>query len=178
MSYILNLVENSASASRKQKSGPPKYLQPVETGFQPLRPDHERPLIFRIARLLHPDRPIVWLAWIADHRGGERKVAFATARTWVYGRKHWAYGSRRPQVALLRKLRGLLQAALPTHGNQRAIIELSSLLDQYIWLREREPQRGRTGFNEIKVRDGPGTPPRDGRNRRGRPRSWSTNAPR
>jgi len=34
---------------------------------------------------------------------------------------------------------------------------------------EREPKR-RTGFNEIKERDGPGSTPRDCRNRLGRPK--------
>jgi hypothetical protein len=45
-------------------------------------------------------------------------------------------------------------------------------LDYEIRNREREP-KFLTGFNEIKERDGPGTPPRDGR-RRGRPKKVRT----
>jgi hypothetical protein len=52
-------------------------------------------------------------------------------------------------------------------------------LDYDIIQREREPRR-RTGFNEIRERDGPGSVPRDGRNRLGRPPknrpSWSYTA--
>jgi hypothetical protein len=64
----------------------------------------------------------------------------------------------------------LLQAALPAHQNQPLIIELSDLVDQYIWLHDRKAPRPRTGFNEVRVRDGPGSIPRDGRNRLGRPK--------
>jgi hypothetical protein len=138
-----------------------------------LRPDHERPLIFRIARVLHPDRPIAWLARIAEHRRGGRQFTYSTVKTWVYGRKHWAYGNRKPPIHVFKKLRGLLQAALPAHENQRVIIELSDSLNQYIWLHERKAARPLTGFNEIRPRDGPGSIPRDGRNRLGRPRERS-----
>lgn len=46
--------------------------------------------------------------------------------------------------------------SLPGHPMHNAISQ-----------REREPKR-RTGFNEIRERDVPGSVPRDGRNRRGR----------
>jgi hypothetical protein len=135
-----------------------------------LRPLDNRPLIFRIAHALHPADPVAWLASIADLRRGGREAAYSTAKTWAYGRKHWAYGNCRPPIALLKKLRGLLQHALPTHENQGLVIELSGLLDQYIWLHERKAARPRNGFNEIRPRDGPGSTPRDGRNRLGRPK--------
>jgi hypothetical protein len=63
-----------------------------------------------------------------------------------------------------------LQDALPTHENQTVIIELTTLLGQYIWQHDRKAPGPRTGFNEVRVRDGPGSAPRDGRNRLGRPR--------
>jgi hypothetical protein len=137
-----------------------------------LRPHHERPLIFRIACALHPGwpGPVAWLASIADHRREGRKFAFSTSKTWAYGSSHWAYGSRKPPIQVFKKLMGLLQDALPTHENRRVIIELSDGLDQYIWQHERKAARPPTGFNEVRERDGPGTPHRDGRNRQGRPR--------
>jgi hypothetical protein len=95
----------------------------------------------------------------------------STAKTWAYGSKHWAYGNRKPPIQVFKKLRGLLQDALPTHENQRVVIDQTTLVDQYIWLHERKAARPLTGFNEIRVRDGPGSTPRDGRNRLGRPRS-------
>jgi hypothetical protein len=136
-----------------------------------LRSDHERPLIYRIAQLLHRDRPITWLAWNADLRRGGRQYAYSTVKTWACGQKHWAYGNRKPPIHLFKKLKGLLQVALPTHENRSVIIELTELLDQYIWQCERKAARPLTGFNEIRPRDGPGSVPRDGRNRLGRPRS-------
>jgi hypothetical protein len=53
---------------------------------------------------------------------------------------------------------------------------LSSLryeLDHVIRKRSYEVRR-RTGFNEIRERDGPGSVPRDGRNRLGRPKRIKT----
>jgi hypothetical protein len=123
----------------------------------------ERSLIYRIARAVDPDRPIVWLAELAG-------VAYSTAKTWAYGSKrHWAYGQRKPPVSLLKDLHAALEAALPAHQGYRLVLALTSLLDQYIWEREREPIKPRAGFNLIRERDGPGSIPRDGRNRRGRP---------
>jgi hypothetical protein len=138
-----------------------------------LKPRDQRPLIFRIACALHPDwpGPVAWLASIADHRPRGRKYAYSTARTWCYGSRHWAYGNRKPPIALVKKLRGLLQDALPTHEDQRVVIELSELLNQYIREQERKAARRLTGFNEVRLRDGPGSEPRDGRNRLGRPRN-------
>jgi hypothetical protein len=137
-----------------------------------LRPHDQRPLIFRIACALHPGwpGPVAWLASIADHRRGGRRAARSTAKTWAYGRKHWAYGNCKPPIELFKKLKGLLQDVLPTHKNQSVIIELSDLVAQYIWQCERKAARPLTGFNEIRPRDGPGSVPRDGRNRLGRPR--------
>jgi hypothetical protein len=55
-------------------------------------------------------------------------------------------------------------------------LALAKALEEYAAKRRAEPRRAR-GFEVVRARDGPGSPPRDGRNRRGRPRSWSTNAP-
>jgi hypothetical protein len=122
----------------------------------------ERSLVYRIARALNPD-PIVWLAAFAG-------VARSTAKTWCYGNKHWAYGQRKPPISVLKKLQSALETALPTHQDRRLVLALDELLKQYIWEREREPIKPRAGFNQIWERDGPGSIPRDGRNRRGRPR--------
>jgi hypothetical protein len=54
-------------------------------------------------------------------------------------------------------------------NRQASLFQLIPEFDYLIIGREREPPR-RTGFNEIKERDGPGSMPRNGRNRRGRPR--------
>jgi hypothetical protein len=77
--------------------------------------------------------------------------------------KSWATGHRRPPIATLKFLLDLLK-------DRRATInQLIPAIEFAIMQREREPPR-RTGFNEIKERDGPGSTPHDGRNRRGRPR--------
>jgi hypothetical protein len=142
-----------------------------------LRPHDQRPLIFRIACALHPGwpGPVAWLASIADYRPGGRRITHSTAKTWCYGSKHWAYGNRKPPIEVFKKLRGLLQYALPTHEDQRLVIELTALVGQYIWEHERKAARPLTGFNEVRERDGPGSTPRDARNRLGRPRK-NTNA--
>jgi hypothetical protein len=101
------------------------------------------------ARLLNPDRPTKMLAGLAN---GRRSTA-----------KSWATGRRRAPIVKLKILRDLLK------GRQAAFFELIAELDLTVMRREVEPKR-RTGFNEIRERDGPGTPPRDGRNRLGRPR--------
>lgn len=101
------------------------------------------------ARALNPDRPIKMLA-------GLRRNPRSTAKSWATGR-------RRPPLFILRLVRDLLK------DRQRDTFDLIAKLDFIIVQREREP-RWRTGFNEIRQRDGPGSMPRDGRNRRGRPR--------
>jgi hypothetical protein len=109
------------------------------------------------ARALNPDRPIVILAGLAR---GRRSTA-----------KSWATGHRRPSIAVLKILRDALKE------RQAAIGQLVPALDHVILKREIEPIQ-RTGFNEIKVRDGPGSIPRDARNRRGRPRRIESRATR
>jgi hypothetical protein len=106
-------------------------------------------LIRRAARALNPDRPIMTLAGLA---GGRRSTA-----------KSWATGRRRPSGTTLKILRNLLK------DRQGDFFQLIPQLEHLIRQREREPPR-RTGCNEIRVRDGPGSAPRDGRNRFGRPR--------
>jgi hypothetical protein len=101
------------------------------------------------ARALNPDKPIRTLAALV-------RCPRPTA-------KAWANGHRRPPVVVLKILRDLLK------NRQAALFQLIPALENVIMQREREPTR-RTGFNEIRERDGPGSLPRDGRNRRGRPR--------
>jgi hypothetical protein len=103
-------------------------------------------LIRDIARTLSPDRPIIFLARLA---GCPRPTA-----------KSWATGHRRPPISVLKLLRELVQ------GRRTG---LEGELDYEIRRREYEPKH-RTGFNLIRERDGPCSIPRDGRNRRGRPR--------
>jgi hypothetical protein len=108
-------------------------------------------LLDRAARALFEGAPSALLA-----RSCDTLVAKATARS-------WRQGHRRAPLPVLRQLRAKLQA--------RAA-ECNSLcrdLDFEIARREGEPLHGR-GFMEIRERDGPGTVPRDGRNRLGRPR--------
>jgi hypothetical protein len=66
----------------------------------------------------------------------------------------------RPPIDILTKLRAVVRDR-PTG--------LEGELDYEIRKREYEPKH-RTGFNSIRERDGPGSIPRDGRNRLGRPR--------
>jgi hypothetical protein len=105
-------------------------------------------VIRRAAFSLNPERPIMTLAGLA-------RAPRSTAKSWATGR-------RRPSVVILEILRDQLK------DRQAALFQLIAELDCVIIQRERESKR-RTGFNEIKVRDGPGSIPRDGRNRLGRP---------
>jgi hypothetical protein len=105
-------------------------------------------VIRRAARALNPDRPIMMLARLAR---GRRSTA-----------KSWATGHRRPSIVTLKILCDLLK------DRRAALFQLIPEIENVIMLREREPTH-RTGFNEIRERDGPGSVPRDGRNRRGRP---------
>ncbi len=123
----------------------------------------EKTLVYRVAAALFPEHPLKCLAGFAG-------VAHSTVKTWAYGSKHWAYGNRRPPIRVFNDVYAALQAALPTHKNQALVLDLTELLRGYIWQREREPIKPRAGFNKIRERDGPGSIPRDGRNRRGRPR--------
>jgi hypothetical protein len=106
-------------------------------------------VIRRAACCLNPDRPIRTLARLAH---GRRSTA-----------KAWATGHRRPSIYKLKILRDLLK------DRQASLLQLIPELDLMIMKREIEPTH-RTGFNEIRERDGPGSVPRDGRNRLGRPR--------
>jgi hypothetical protein len=103
-------------------------------------------LIRDLARMLSPDRPIMLLARLA---GCQRPTV-----------KAWATGHRRPPIYILAMLREVMRDR-PTG--------LEPELDYEIRKREHEPKH-RTGFNQVRERDGPGSVPRDGRNRRGRPR--------
>ena len=106
-------------------------------------------LIRHAFRALNPDRPIMTLAELS-------RRPRSTARS-------WARGHRRPPIAVLKMLRDALKE------RQATFLALMPELDRLIMKRECEPKR-RTGFNEIRPRDGPGSIPRDGRNRRGRPK--------
>jgi hypothetical protein len=106
-------------------------------------------LLDRAARVLFAGAPS---ALLARHCG----VPKATARS-------WRQGNRRAPKHVLIKLRLMLQA--------RAA-QCNALCREFgieIARREGEPLR-RRGFMEIRERDGPGSVPRDGRNRLGRPR--------
>ena len=77
--------------------------------------------------------------------------------------KSWATGHRRPPIVNTRNFCSTCSRIAEQPLTSYSAIEFA------IMQREREPPR-RTGFNEIKERDGPGSTPHDGRNRRARPR--------
>jgi hypothetical protein len=116
-----------------------------------MRHPHDARLIYQATQALFAGAPNALLA-----RSGDVLVPKATARS-------WRQGHRRAPVRVLRELRLQLQA----RG-----AECSSLCREFdiaIARREGEPPR-RRGFMEIRERDGPGSVPRDARNRLGRPR--------
>jgi hypothetical protein len=108
-------------------------------------------LIRDVARMVSPDRPIVLLARLA---ACPRPTA-----------KSWASGHRRPPIFLLKRLRDIAESQARNAG-------LLGEIDYEIRKREDEPpwKRRGLGFMEIRERDGPGTTPRDGQNRLGRPK--------
>jgi|SRR6516225_6837494 hypothetical protein len=108
-------------------------------------------LIRDIARMISHDRPIALLARLG---GCPRATA-----------KSWATGHRRPPIYVLKWLREI--------ERDRGWTGLGPELDCEIRKREYEP-KFRSGFNEIRERDGPGSTPRDGRNRLGRPKRIRT----
>jgi hypothetical protein len=123
----------------------------VDAGMQH---PHYADLINRAARALFAGAPTALLA-----RECNMLVAKATVRS-------WRQGHRRAPVSVLKKLRLMLQV--------RAAV-CSSLcrdFDLEIARREGEPhwKRRGPGFMQVRERDGPGSVPRDGRNRCGRPR--------
>jgi hypothetical protein len=115
-------------------------------------------LINRAARALFAGAPTALLA-----RECDVLVAKATARS-------WRQGHRRAPVPVLKKLHRLL------HLRCVACNELLRDLGIEIARREGEPpwKRRGLGFMEIRERDGPGSTPRDGRNRLGRPKRVRT----
>jgi hypothetical protein len=140
-------------------SGQPKYLRSHPSWNASPTAGRHPPmawtLIRDIARMLSPDRPIVLLARLA---GCPRPTA-----------KSWATGHRRPPIFLLRLLRDMAEAQARNAGSLGE-------LDYEIRQREYEPKH-RTGFNIVRERDGPGSVPRDGRNRLGRPKKIRTTPP-
>ena len=113
------------------------------------RPD-DADLINRATLALFRGAPSALLA-----RECDVLVAKSTARS-------WRRRGRAP-VPVLKKLRRLAQLACV------GLNELMRDLDIEVARREGECIR-RRGFMEIRERDGPGSVPREGRNRRGRPR--------
>jgi hypothetical protein len=107
-----------------------------------------------IARTISPDRPIMLLARLG---GCPRATA-----------KSWATGHRRPPIYVLKLLR-----EIERDGGRTG---LGPELDYEIRKREGEPgwMRRGPGFMQVRERDGPGSIPRDGRNRRGRPKRIRT----
>jgi hypothetical protein len=106
-------------------------------------------VIRQAARALNPNRPIMTLVDLA-------RRPRSTVRSWTSGH-------RRPSIAVLKILRDALTE------RQAYIGQLVPELEHVIMNRERESPR-LTGFNEVRERDGPGSIPRDGRNRLGRPK--------
>jgi hypothetical protein len=118
-------------------------------------------LIREAARALDHHRPIRLLA---DLAGRPRPTA-----------RSWATGHRRPPLPILKTLLEVLRQRQAERTGVAPLEERQTLsglayeLDYLIRKRSYEVRR-RTGFNEIRQRDGPGSAPRDGRNRRGRPK--------
>jgi hypothetical protein len=112
-----------------------------------MHPPMAATLIRAAAKVISPNQPIKLLMNI---RGSPRSTA-----------KSWHTGRRRPPIWCLEQLRDMMWV--------RGVTELVQQFDYVIRQRTGEPPR-RTGFNEVRERDGPGSIPRDGRNRLGRPR--------
>ena len=126
-------------------------LSSIPTGMK--HPDYAD-LINRAAQALFAGAPTALLSRCCD-----TAVAKATARS-------WRQGHRRAPVSVLKKLRQLLLMRC---------VECNELLrsfDLEIPRREGEPpwKRRGPGFMQVRERDGPGSTPRDGRNRLGRPK--------
>jgi hypothetical protein len=125
-------------------------LASIHTGMQH---PHYADLINRAAQALFAGAPSALLA-----REFDVLVAKSTASS-------WRRGHRRASLSALKSLRWKLQArAAECHS-------LCREFDLEIDRREGEPpsKRRGPGFMEIRERDGPGSVPRDGRNRVGRP---------
>lgn len=110
----------------------------------------EKELLFRVARALSPDAPNAALA---------RPLGYSKAAARAY-----TAGRRKPPLAAFGKWREELAERI------RTCHALNEELKQAAWVRSQEPAQPLRGFFEIKERDGPGTPPRDARNRAGRPK--------
>jgi hypothetical protein len=119
---------------------------------------HYADLINGAARLLFAGAPTALL-----RRELDVFVAKATVRS-------WRQGHRRAPLHTLMSLRRMLQT------RAAECFSLCRDFDLEIARREGEPpwKRRGPGFMEIRERDGPGSVPRDGRNRRGRPKKTRT----
>ena len=78
--------------------------------------------------------------------------------------RSWRQGHRRPPLIILQYLHHLLQVRAAECN------ELWRDFGNEIERRQYAPPPAPRGFMEVKERDGPGSKPRDGRNRLGRPR--------
>jgi hypothetical protein len=107
-------------------------------------------LLYRAACLLSPDCPNRALANLLDRRRG-------TVRAWLSGR-------RSMPLELYAVLQQELEERIRMH--HAMIQELKAAA----WFRQRERPRPLQGFFVVKERDGPGSVPRDARNRLGRPK--------
>jgi hypothetical protein len=142
---------NCKRAFVQPKTASATTLSSVQTRMQH---PHYADLINRAAQALFTGAPSALLA-----RECDVLVAKATARSW---RK----GHRRAPVAVLKRLRRMLQV----RGAE--CFSLCRDFDLEIARREGElpwKRRG-PGFMQVRERDGPGSVPRDGRNRLGRPK--------
>lgn len=98
---------------------------------------------------------------------GAPSALFASSWGWRVAKstvRSWRQGHRRPPLVVLKHLRQLVQERAAECN------ELWRDLGFEIDRRQYGPPPPRRGFMEIWERDGPGSVPRDGRNRLGRPR--------
>jgi len=118
-------------------------------------------LIREAARALNRHRPISLLAHLA---GRPRPSA-----------KAWATGHRRPPIVVLKSVLEAIRQRQAECARTAPLEERQTLsgaaheLEEMIRKRSYEI-RHLTGFNKVRERDGPGSVPRDARNRLGRPR--------
>jgi hypothetical protein len=115
--------------------------------FAGMHPPMTVNLIRLAARTISPKRPIKMLMNL--HR-----IPRPTAKSWYSCR-------RRSPIWVLEHLRHMVAV--------RGATDLEQQFDHLIRQRLNEPKR-RTGFHLVRERDGPGSTPRDGRNRMGRPK--------
>jgi hypothetical protein len=158
ISYIFNMIDHGAPGTRNKKRDNSCYLNLRERSISaPLLCDRHT-LVARAIRWIIP--------WSRDTfpglRAGIREVlgrptiAWATVQGWRAGRSRISADDAERFAHFIR--------ARSEHG-----LSIAGELEEYVAKRRAEPRRPR-GFQVVRKRDGPGSIPRDGRNRRGRPK--------